>query len=331
MKIDSLKVRFPMSCVQDFSPAAYETIETNSVQYAEPEIKYRLNVKKPLGIKDISFNQTKGFAILEMSAKVLKENYFKLIDCNTIQNAFDNVNASGLIRINTTDAIEQSQVLKCDVTSDLAVSNIPHYLGSLSAYQLNQRYECKRFPTSIAFARKVKTKSLMEYQKFYCKHSEIKRDTELLKFVPVSKAKNILRCESRLATFQQMRNAFSSLDLSLTGILNNNANPNLRTFNRITQELDEQDYFNIQNFKELIGMKGNYSFRDVQKEIAMFSILKMCNYDIELVKVFLATNSTSNNSRLLRQFKERLKAKADFELSTIDRDISNIRTLLNAA
>ena len=57
----------------------------------------------------------------------------------------------------------------------------------------------------------------------------------------------------------------------------------------------------------------------------------MCNHDIELVKVYLATNSTANNSRLLKQFKSRLKAKNDFENTITDSNIDEIRTLLNVA
>lgn len=88
------------------------------------------------------------------------------------------------------------------------------------------------------------------------------------------------------------------------------------------------DNTNSQDFKQLIEAKQTLKHKDVRKEIGMFSILKMCNYDIELVKVYLATNSTANNSRLLRQFKSRLKAKNDFENTITDSNIDEIRTLL---
>ena len=117
----------------------------------------------------------------------------------------------------------------------------------------------------------------------------------------------------------------------MLSVLESEANPNLKIFNRITQEIDETDYNNIQDFKTLIEMKQTYKHKDIQKEIAMVSILKMCNNDIELVKVYLATNSTANNSRLLRQFKARLKAKNEFEIGDIDKDITDIRSLLSAA
>jgi hypothetical protein len=101
--------------------------------------------------------------------------------------------------------------------------------------------------------------------------------------------------------------------------------------NRITQEIEPSDYHNIQNFQTLIDMKQAYKHKDIQKEIAMASILKMCNFDIELVKVYLATNSTANNSRLLKQFKSRLKAKNEIDTGSIEHDMNEIRGLLNAA
>jgi hypothetical protein len=49
------------------------------------------------------------------------------------------------------------------------------------------------------------------------------------------------------------------------------------------------------------------------------------------VKVYLATNSTANNSRLLKQFKSRLKAKNEIDTGSIEHDMNEIRGLLNAA
>ncbi len=332
MNIDSIKIRFPIEYLNDFKTNAFDTIQTDSMQFPETKIQYKLTAKKPLGMKDIVLNQTQGYATLEMSAKILKENYFKLINRNTIENVFENVNASGLIQLDSKNVIENADVLRCDVTTDLHTKDIKQHLRSLSVFRLNRKYECKMFPSSIVFNRNVTTKGLKEYQTFYCKETDMKKkDAELLKYVSIGKAKNVLRCESRYANFQQLRTAFETTDLSLLSILQSEANPNLKLFNRITQDIEHSDYTNIQNFKQLIEMKQTLKHRDIQKEIAMFSILKMCNYDIELVKVYLATNSTSNNSRLLKQFKSRLKAKNDFENTITDSNIDELRTLLNAA
>ena len=333
MNIDSVKVRFPIDCVTDYRQSAFETITTDSMQLPESKIQYKLTAKKPLGLKDIVLNQTSGNVTVEMSAKILKEKYFSLININTIENALENINASGLIQINVPESVENAQVLRCDVTTDLHIEDIPRYLRSLAAYKVNQKYDCKVYPSSVVFDRKVTTKALKEYQIFYCKATDMKKkDRELLKYVSIKDAKNVLRCETKCGNFQQIRNAIEGTNLSLLSVLESKGNPNLKIFNRITQEIDETDYNNIQDFKTLIEMKQTYKHKDIQKEIAMVSILKMCNNDIELVKVYLATNSTANNSRLLQQFKARLKAKNEFDSGkTIENDIQEIRSLLNAA
>ncbi len=332
MNIDSIKIRFPIACLSDFDATAFETSRKNSIQFEGTKIEHKLIAKKPLGLKDIYLNESKGHGTLEMSAKILKENYFKLINLNTIENVFENVNASGLIRLDPNNVIENSDVLRCDVTTDLHTKDIKQHLRSLSVFRLNQKYECKMFPSSIVFNRNVTTKGLKEYQTFYCKETDMKKkDAELLKYVSIGKAKNVLRCESRYANFQQLRTAFETTDLSLLSILQSEANPNLKLFNRITQDIEPSDYTNIQTYKKLIEMKETNYHKDVRNEIGDFSILSMCNCDIELVKVYLATNSTANNSRLLRRFKSRLKAKNDFENTITDSNIDEIRTLLNAA
>ena len=333
MNIDSIKIRLPVECLVNYKEIAFDTITTDSMQLPGSKIQYKLNTKKPLGLKDIVLNQTQGYATLEMSAKILKENYFSLLNLNTIENAFDNVNASGLIQLNIPSSVENAAVLRCDVTTDLHIQDIPKHLRSLSAYRINRKYDCKVYPSSVVFNRNVTTKALKEYQTFYCKATDMKKkDRELLKYVSIKDAKNVLRCESRYANFQQIRNAIEGTDLSLLSVLQSEAKPNLKIFNRITQEIDETDYYNIQNFQTLIDMKASFKHKDIAREISFASILKMCNYDIGLVKIYLSTNSTANNSRLLKQFKLRLKAKNEFDSGkTIETDIQEIRSLLNAA
>ena len=167
MNIDSVKIRFPIDSLRGFNQSAFDTITTDSMQLPESKIQYKLTAKKPLGLKDIVLNQTAGYGTLEMSAKILKENYFSLINLNTIENALQNVNASGLIQINVPESIENAQVLRCDVTTDLHIEDIPKHLRSLAAYGMNKKYECKVYPSSVVFDRKVTTKALKEYQTFY--------------------------------------------------------------------------------------------------------------------------------------------------------------------
>lgn len=332
MNIDSIKIQLPIECLDNYNESVFDTVKTNSAQLPETKIQYKLNTKRPLGLKDIFIDQTKGYLNLEMSGKILKENYFKLINIDTIENVFENVNASGLIELDIPSSVENAEVLSCDITTDLHIKDIPKHLRSLSAYRINRKYDCKVYPSSVVFKRNVTTKGLIEQQTFYCKETSMKKsDRELLKYVSIKDAKNVLRCESRCKTFQQIRNAIEGTDLSLLSVLQSEAKPNLKIFNRITQEIEPAEYHNIQKFQTLIDMKETYKHKDIQKELGMYAILQLCDYDLELVKVYLATNSTANNSRLFKQMKSRLKAKNEFDTGTIENDINEIRGLLTAA
>ena len=335
MNIDSIKVIFPIDCVNDYKRSAFkdctEDVYNDSGELSDSKTSQKLIGKKPLGVKDIALYETPGNVTVEMSAKILKEKYFSLININTIENALENINASGLIQINVPESIENAQVLKCDITTDLYIEDIPRHILSLSAYKVNQKYNCKIYPTSIVFDKRVKTPALREYLTFYDKATELKTDRELLKHVPIEDAKNKLRSELRFTNLQQIRNAIDQTNLSLLSVLESEANPNLKIFNRITQGISEAEYNAIENFQKLIDMKNKNYHKSIRNALGDFAILDLCNYDIELVKIYLATNSTANNSRLLKHFKSRLKAKNEFDSSkTIETDIQEIRSLLSA-
>ena len=336
MNIDSIKVKFPIHCLTDYKRSAFkdytEDVYNDSGELSDSKTYKKLIGKKHLGLKDIALYETSGNVTVEMSAKILKENYFSLINLNTIENVFQNINALGLIEINVPESIGSAAVLKCDVTTDLYIEDIPRYIRSLSAYKVNQKYDCEIYPTSIVFDKRVKTPALREYLTFYDKATELKRDRELLKYVPIKDAKNKLRSESRCTNLQQIRNAIEQTDLSLLSVLESEGNPNLKIFNRITQGISEVEHNAIENFQKLIDMKKTNYHKDIRNALGDNDILKLCNYDIELVKIYLATNSTANNSRLLRHLKSRLKAKNEFESAkTIETDIQEIRSLLSIA
>jgi hypothetical protein len=159
----------------------------------------------------------------------------------------------------------------------------------------------------------------------------LKRDRELLKYVPIKDAKNKLRSELKLSNLQQIRNAIDQTNLSLLSVLESEANPNLKIFNRITQGIAEVEHNAIKNLQTLLDMKNKYYHKDIRNALGDLAILNLCNNDIELAKVYLATNSTANNSRVLKQMKSRLKAKNEFDSAkTIETDIQEIRSLLSA-
>ena len=104
MNIDSIKVIFPIDCVNDYKRSAFkdctEDVFNDCGELSDSKTYQKLIGKKPLGLKDIALYETSGNVTVEMSAKILKEKYFSLININTIENALENNNASGYITIN---------------------------------------------------------------------------------------------------------------------------------------------------------------------------------------------------------------------------------------
>ena len=340
VNLDSVKLKISNEFLRGFNSDLFNiNTQCGASDSADSENKvilYKLNVsKKILGLKDVSINLTKGFSTLELSAKILKENYLDLINLNTIENVFNNLNALEIINLDKS-CIDSTEVLRCDVTNNLMLESenkIQSYLLSLSAYTVNNKYQCKVYDSeSVVFDKRVKTNSLKEYQTFYYKHPEIKRDKELLKYIDSEYCLNMLRCESKFASFEQMRNAFKIKDLKLIDILNSTENVNLNIFNRITKNIDSKELLLIKNYERLIEMKREIKKSRLYKQFAMLRVLEICNNDIDMIKVFLATNSTANNSKELREFKVLLKSVKDCENNnSIQNDIQEIRNLLQVA
>lgn len=337
MNIDTLKLKVGIENLEWFNKDLFIVSEQYKPnEPAEKTLTYKLDVQKGfLGLKDITINQTKGFLTIEVSAKMLKENYFELINIDTAENLLYNINELDVVKLNHS-LINTADVLKCDVTNNLILPDkktVQTYLKSLSTYMFNTKYSCSVYQNeSIVFDKRVKSPALKEHLTFYYKYPEIQRDSELLKYVGVESCKTMLRCESKYANFEQMRTAFKVNDLKLITLLKSAEPVNFNILNRITGNIDTKDLILIENFERVIEMKREVKKSKLEKMLGMLRILEMCSNDIDAVKIYLGTNSTANNSKSLREYRVLLKSLKECESNnTIQKDITEIRNYLQVA
>jgi hypothetical protein len=289
----------------------YSDIETGELVYEKYTTDKAPGVALGVGFKRVTYDTKKNEAVLELSAKVLKDQYFELINKNTIERVFSEVNTFSPITFNVGNAIDTTRVLSMDCTNNLKLSREPiDYVLALNQIRINEKYQVSDYKQpgkNVGIVIAGKQKSFKERVIFYDKQVNILSDS-FLKKEPyhaslVLQHKGILRVETNLTSFAKIRQYAKSTTM-LKDILTSTANPNLTIFDKITKRnSDFQLYLELEN-----GEYSGMTFDQIRKRIGDKAIIKECNYDINLIIQFInkARGKGSNNSKLIREYRNLL-------------------------
>jgi hypothetical protein len=280
VSLDTVKIEVPIEFLRFYKKDRFYNAVSldneNEYIYSDDEVLKRDT--KILGLKMIEIKKVDNVIHIETSGKILKNKYYEGLTINTLEEYFDNINATGLVNIDKR-AIEYTRVLRCDVVNNLKVSsdNLTKYLYSLSLCAFNHNYLVSNYAGSVVFTKQVK--SYKRRMIFYDKYKEIKGDREILKSDAFSKQdierfKNVLRCEQNLTSFKTMRQAFKVQDIKLVDILKSQEKVNYNTFNEITNERS-------------LFMYDVKSFKDYERFCVVKDLCQSFNYDFKEIKNFL--------------------------------------------
>jgi len=218
---------------------------------------------------------------------------------------FVEVNKYSPITVNPGQAIEESRVLSMDCTNNLKVSRDPiNYISALNQIRINNKYNVTdyREPGNKGIVIAGKQKTFKERMIFYDKILEINRDKALKKesyFINLQgQHTNVLRIESNFTSFAKIQE-YTETSTLLKDILNSNENPNLKLFDKITKPNK-----GIQLYLEL-GKFAGMTLHEIEKRIGMEGIIKLCNYDINLVIQFIKDKreKKTNNSKVIQNYR----------------------------
>jgi len=306
---DSLKISFPVELLQSHSTKHFEeTIKKDSSGNMKSNYLSLNPNYKQTGLNGIHIQSDK--CIIQISSKLIPDLYCNMIDINNIDEYMQAVNQSGVIRFNPHSVIEKAKVFSCDVTNNIKFNNPVEALSYLHSFGFNDKYSLDIFEKeSIIFERNVSSKSLRERQIIYSKYPELcrKSNKEFSRLIDKEKYKNVLRFESRFNNLSLMRNSFNIRDTGLIDILNSDEKINYNIFSRIT-DIPETKLDEFNNYKSLLEMKIEYRNRNIEKMLGRIQIIKLCNYDIDLIKAYFKVGSTANNSKYIREYKELIKS-----------------------
>ena len=301
--IDTLKIDFPLSAIKSVNRSA-KWQNNMSADIGTGEIKYDYDFIdfNQLGLKRIEINRHKEKATLELSSKCLKENYFNLISRNTFEQMIKSVNDTGVINLDKNQVYDYADFRRADFCNNLIVENdVNLYFPQLLGISANDKYKLFRHNTKHNQGITImgKQKSFKERMIFYNKMLDINKDKELLKEVRYSTLQNqfnnCLRIEQNSVQKARIRHYIGSQDTLFKTILESESAPNYMLLQKASTK-----FVSLDLFSEYSDLK----LYEIEKRIGRETIIKKCNYDIELINEFISKKVKGNVSQYKTEYKE---------------------------
>ncbi|MHB8276449.1 MAG: hypothetical protein ACYDIA_02190 [Candidatus Humimicrobiaceae bacterium] len=274
-----------------------EHFNNNELSFTEYILPYQY---RPFGVNNITIKECASYkeVIIELSGKILKHNYPKLININTI-NVLETLASSDAISFKP-GSFPSGQLLWMDVTDDLKLSEkISSYIGMLYYYRINHRYIVKKYDNDgITFIKDNKTPAYKDRILFYDKQLELLKSRDMITFIAPDKYHTVLRVESNLKTFPQLRRhlKLDSKVITLSQALSSTQPINYNIICDITNGYNADFYIEHQGKK----------LHQIEKDEGRKSILTKLNRDPRLYRKFIKDHlgGSSNSSKYNREYKE---------------------------
>lgn len=287
---DMLTLVSTPDCITYVDPAAFTTEYKEGATY-----RLKMTMKSPFYLH-IEVNYQKGEMKMEFSGKVLGERYPELINLNTIKECFKRINDLGFIEIDA-DKMMSAQVMKCDVTKDVAVTDIPSLTRFIRGHIRNYHsYNCKPHKNgNTDIFKNVDGKDYQRWLTIYDKQKEMMRKAGQ-KFAESygleGKHDGLCRFEMKLTSQQAIRDALDITGTTLAEVLCSERNP-------IADFLDD-----------VIQQDTTANTQDTWKTYWQTLVLEDCDYDIGKVEHKLREYKNGGISKALQPFRDIVEAKS---------------------
>ncbi len=298
---DKLKIKLKENAISNINYNYFNRQEhfnyNRELNYTEHTLPYQ---HRPFGVNNITVKECASYkeVIVELSGKVLKHNYPKLININTIKEV-ETLAGNDAISFKP-GSFPDGQVLWMDVTNDLHLSDkLSSYIDMLYYYRINHRYIVKKYDhDGLTFIKDNKTPAYKDRILFYDKQLELLKSKDMNKFIDLDSYRNVLRVESNLKTFPQLRRHLK-LDSEVV---------TLSQALRSTQPINYNILFNV-----TYGYNMNFVLEHLDKKLHQVekyegrkSILTKLDKDPKLYRKFIKDHlsSSSNPSYYNREYKK---------------------------
>ncbi|MEP3838893.1 MAG: phage/plasmid replication protein [Algibacter sp.] len=275
------------------------------------KIKNYTLIDRRLGVNKITINKTFGTIKINVSSKILKDNYAKGININTLEQLQYEINNSG-IELHK-DFINDCQVIKADVKNDLKLnSSVDDYINSLNQL-IAPKFTKTKYDTGIVFNEKIKAQPIRLTG--YSKEYELKQNKKFYRELPhlLNFFDNVLRLESRLPTKATVSKYFKSNNL--IEILNA-SNINYHILDKvIDKQTNFKPYINTKkmtnseekNFAQIFYLNDYYNgdFENIMKHIkSKLGKNTKATYQRNIVRKYLSMINNADSDYNIERIKE---------------------------
>ena len=256
----------------------------------------RISLKEPCLIS-MELNYDSGEFILEFTGKILGPDYPHLISKQTILKCFEKINEMGFCRVDP-EAMMSAEVVKCDITKDVPIDNIPELTKWLRANISNyQQYTCRYLGNkNLIIEKNVCTQKRKKRMTIYNKEKEmtLSREREFVSDNNLAgEFDGLCRFELNLCSKKQIRDALGLSGNTLAEVLNSDKNPIYDFINDVIADESTRNCGDTDKWKNYI--------QDL--------VLRDCDYDpakVEAtIRLYKDPRSTSI-PKMMQPFRERL-------------------------
>lgn len=272
----------------------------------------RMSFTEPFFLS-MELNYDRQEFVLEFTGKVLGPDYPQLISEKTIMQCFERINEMGFCIVDPTKMME-AEVVKCDVTTDISVDNIPEMTKWIRANVSSfQSYTCRILSNkNLIIEKNVCTPKRKKRMTIYNKENEMSHSKER-EFVTENELTGAFdgkcRFELNLCSKQQIREALGLTGNTLAEVLHSDKNPIADFLNEVIAERSTSVCEETNNWKKywqlLILNDCDYDLAKVEAKIRQYkdprstNIPKMMAPFRELLSDMPTKKSSWSKERLL--------------------------------
>ena len=262
IKFDRLKLVCSLDVVENVSERDFQAIvmDGNITSY-----KYQQDTPFYLLIrKDFIHNES----IIEFTGKILSDRYPELINLNNIRYCIEQINALGICEIDTEKLLQTAKVAKCDVTKDVASTEIENIKSQIKQNLSNyDKWEVEKYSNGICLRNKVTTDRYKKRIVIYDKGKELKQQPNAHFLQSLHKSQAILdyfqdkvRFELNIGTMVQVKRLLKIDDNSLNKVLNSTSNPILFVIDEALKKNTElRKYTDFKDYVNSLILADNHN------------------------------------------------------------------------
>ncbi len=281
LQFDRLKLATSSQYITNLNPTQF--LETPMKQ---GDYYYKYHQDSPFSLTIIN-NPRKSELVIDFTGKVLKDDYPRLINRNTIRQCFDNICAMNICTLDIDAILENSEVCLCDVTQDFVCNHSMadikrHIKASIKNYDKWLIKKCQN--NGLVISNSVTTQRRSKRFIIYDKAKEMKRaeNKGFLACVDNPSAllhqfDGMIRLELNLRSMEQVRNYLHIPNNQLQAVLNSTAAPILAIYDEAVSET----------------IPVNTSIYNKAEKLAL---LEQCDYDLQAVEMKIRKHTPTNTS-----------------------------------